>query len=183
MPNYSISGKILTPISPIKFKSMMQSAEFVKVPQHKALIAVLYYFGIRISEALKLTRESFWIVDDVLYLEVGERLKHSRKTEALRVNIHRPYILDILETIKQTPEGERLFCFNRVTGWRIVRKALKRYPHFFRLNRITNMFTPSRDKPNGYSIGEVRNFTGLSLQSLEYYIGLVSLTQIGEELK
>ena len=183
MPNYSIEGKILTPISPFKFQDLMTRGEFTKVPDHRALLAVLYYFGLRISEALKLTRESFWIIDNVLYIEVGVRLKHSRKTEALRVNIARPYVVDILKTLKTTPEGERVFNFSRVTGWRIARKAINRYPHFLRLNRITNLFMPSKDKPNGYSIAEVRNFTGLSLSSLNYYIGLVSLGQIGDELK
>ena len=182
MPNYSIEGKILTPISPFKFHDLMESGEFVRVPEHKALLAVLYYFGIRISEALALTKQSFTIEENSLYVNV-DRLKHSRNTEALSVRLDRPYVKEILKTLKPLNPDDKVFCFSRVTGWRVVRKAIKRYPHYLRLNRITNLFMPTREKPDGYSIGEVRNFTGLTLSSLDYYVGLVQLKEIGDELK
>lgn len=182
MPNYSREGKILTPISPFKFKDLMERGEFVKVPEHKALLAVLYYFGIRISEALNLIRNSFNLEDQNLYVNIT-RLKHSRNTEALSVRLDRPYVNEIIRTLKPLTPEQKVFPFSRVTGWRVVRKAIKRYPHFLRLNRITNLFTPTREKPEGYSIGEVRNFTGLTLNSLDYYVGLVALKNIGDGLK
>lgn len=183
MPNYSIEGKILTTISAYKFRDLMERGKFVKVPQHKALLAILYYFGIRISEALKLTKQSFTIEESSMFLDVGERLKHSKKTQELSVRLDRPYVKEILESLELIKrKSDRIFPYSRVTGWRIVRRAIKRYPHFLRLNRITHLFSPSHERPEGYSIGEVKNFTGLTLQSLEYYIGLAKLKRIGDEL-
>lgn len=181
MPNYTLEGKILTPISPFKFKDLMSRGEFTK-EEHKALLAVLYYFGIRISEALSLTKSSFTIEQDTLYVKV-ERLKHSRKTQELSVLLDRPYVNYIVDLVNSIQYDDKLFPFSRVTGWRIVRKAIDRYPHFLRLNRITNLFKPTPERPQGYSIGEVRNFTGLTLNSLDYYVGLVKLKEIGEDLK
>lgn len=160
----------------------MTRGEFNKVPMHKALLAVLYYFGIRISEAISLTTHNITVEDLSIYVRV-HRLKHSRNTEALSVLRDRPYVSTILETLRQTPEGQRLFPFSRVTGWRVVRKAINRYPHFLRLNRITNLFSPTPERPQGRSISEVRNFTGLTLNSLDYYVGLVTLKEMGKDLK
>lgn len=182
MPNYTIEGKRLTPISKFKFNDMMQRGKFITVPQHKALLAILYYFGFRISEALSLKTNNFTLEDNLLYVTV-QRLKHSRNTEALSVPIDRPYVNEILETLEATPNNKRLFPYSRVTGWRIVRRALNVYPHFLRLNRITHLFMPSPAKPSGYSITEVRSFTGLTVNSLNAYVGRVSVKEIGTDLE
>jgi len=182
MPNYSIEGKILTPISPFKFQDLMERGKFVKVPHHKALLSILYYFGVRISEALQLRTTDINVESHSIYVNF-KRLKNSRNTEELSVLIDRPYVNSIIETLELTPLGEKLFCFGRVTGWRIVRKAIKRYPHFLRLNRITNLFSPTPERPQGRSITEVRNFTGLTLNSLDFYVGLVTLKEMGKDLK
>jgi len=51
-----------------------------------------------------------------------------------------------------------------------------KYPHYFRLSRITNFFL------EGWNIAQVRTWTGLSLKALNYYVGLVDITKMGETL-
>lgn len=51
-----------------------------------------------------------------------------------------------------------------------------KYPHYERLNRITSMFR------NGHSIGEVQNWTGLTLKALDYYMGIIQTDDVARKM-
>jgi len=70
---------------------------------------------------------------------------------------------------------ERVFPYCDKTGYNIGRRAFK-YPQLFRLSRITNFFL------EGWTIAQVRSWTGLSLASLEYYVGIVDTQKMGDSL-
>ena len=82
----------------------------------------------------------------------------------------------IVETLKNRKPKELVWPYCRKTGYNIVKRVFY-YPHYHRLSRITQFFL------DGYSIAEVKSWTGLSLKALDYYVGLVSIHRMGESLK
>jgi hypothetical protein len=81
----------------------------------------------------------------------------------------------LVSQIKDTSEGARVFRFSDKTAYNAVRRVYH-YPHFFRLSRITSFFA------EGWSIAQVKNWTGLSLAALEYYVGLVDIDKMAASL-
>ena len=76
--------KYTNPLTDKGFIEGMKEGYFVKSPDHEALITFLHYSAVRISEALNLKRSQFRIVNDMLFVDVGERLKHSKETPPWR---------------------------------------------------------------------------------------------------
>jgi len=175
MPYYTKEGKQTIPMDDKDFLKGMKNGYFVK-RKHKAFVALLYYTACRVSEVLRAKKEQFKVTDSEIIWNVGKRLKHGLETPPLNIPLLAPYAEDIAYTIRYTRKGERVFPYSRVTGWLIVRRVFK-YPHFFRLSRITNFFL------EGWTIAQVRSWTGLSLRALEYYVGLVDVKRMGESLK
>lgn len=101
--------------------------------------------------------------------------KHKMHTLPLKFKKTTPYISEIIEAVKDTAEGAKVFPYSSKTGYNIVARVFK-YPHYHRLSRITWLF----DK--GFSIAEVRTWTGLSLKTLDYYLGFVSIDKISEKM-
>jgi integrase len=153
----------------------MDKGYFVKEPQHPGLVALLHYSAVRISEGLRTEKEQFRLTKDVLYYDVGERLKGSFKTDPLPIPLEAPYVDRIVESIEKTKPGKRVFPYCRKTGYNVVHRVFK-YPHYHRLTRITWFFQ------HGYNIVQVRSWTGLSLSALEYYVGLLALSDMGKSL-
>jgi len=175
MPHYTIEGKQRIPINDKDFLEGMKKGYFVK-RRHKAFVALLYYTACRVSEVLRTKKEQFKVTDKEIIWNVGKRLKHGLETPPLNIPVSLPYADEIAYAIRYTRKGERVFPYTRVTGWFIVRRVFK-YPHFFRLSRITNFFL------EGWTIAQVRSWTGLSLRALEYYVGLVDVKKMGESLR
>ncbi len=96
-------------------------------------------------------------------------------THPLNIPLNVPYISDLKQAIEETPKGRRVFPFSPRTAYNIVHRAFK-YPHLFRHSRITNFFL------EGWSIGNVHSWTGLSLAALEHYTGLADTIRMGESL-
>jgi len=168
-------GKRQTPMLFTEFQKKLEQGQYEK-PRHKALIILLYHTGLRISEALKLRRESFTITPKILYVEVGKRLKGSKSTPPLELPLNLPYVSFLIENVKDSARGMRVFPYDRKTGYLIVKRVFpKEYPHFFRLNLITDMLGTE-----GMTIMDVRSWTGLSLVSLEKYAGFVSVRKASE---
>jgi len=164
---------------PISQEEFLSKMELYEIPRNKlGLIALLYWTGVRISEALALTHNDLKLHNEVLYITFKVRLKGSKTTEAIQIPIDKPHVNDILYAwwFNRHIPNERLWTMHRVTAWRLVKKHFP-YPHYFRLNRVTNLFR------QGWTIAEVRSFTGLSLQSLDFYIGLVSIENVGKSLR
>jgi hypothetical protein len=159
-------------------------------------------------EALRATRDQFDIKGDYLYFDVGPRLKKIRRrykgkklskkkfeerfkmmrpkitTPPLPLPIDAPFMDILISQIANTPEDGRIFPWSPRTAYNIIDRAFDGYPHLFRLSRITWFFMPHPEvgRPRGFSIPEVRSFTGLTLRSLDYYIGLADLTDMGRAM-
>ena len=171
---YSIEGKILTPLTDEDFAEGIEHGKFVR-PLHKAYCVLLYYSAVRKTEGTRPIRDHFQITKDRIFFDVGQRLKHSDKTEAVKILLESPYADLLKEAIESTPKGQRVFPFCAKTAYNIVRRVFK-YPHLFRLSRITNFFA------EGYTIAELHSWTGLSLSALNYYLGLVSTDRMAKSM-
>jgi integrase len=174
MPNYSREGKIQTPITEDEFIEGMSNGHFCQ-DKHRAFSVLLYYTGVRKKEALRSVRDDFILREDKLIFDVGPRLKHGKHTPPLTLPLAAPYMNELYECVKDTEEDKRIFPYSDKTGYNIVRRVWK-YPHLFRLTRITNFFM------EGWTIAQVRSWTGLTLKALEFYVGLVDTIHMGESL-
>lgn len=174
---YRLEGhKILEPMTDKQFAEGMQYAKFVH-PSHQAYCVLLYYSAVRKTEALRnhALKENFAVTDKTIFFDVGKRLKHSAETPPLPLPLNAPF-MDLLKAqIEKTPSGKPVFDFCPRTAYNIVRRAFK-YPHLFRLSRITWFLL------QGYTIPEIHSWTGLSVTALNYYVGLVSTARMGESL-
>jgi hypothetical protein len=83
----------------------------------------------------------------------------------------------LVDHIKQTPNGEKIFAFSGMTAWRIFERCGLHYPHYSRLTRITHWL----DK--GIPTIKVRKITGLTLGTLEAYAGDVSTEEMEDASK
>jgi len=184
----------------------MTKGEFV-LNEHKAFPVLLYYSAVRKMEALRAVREQFELKDKTLYFDVGPRLKKVRRvhkgkklskkayeerfkkmkdritTPPLPIPIDAPFMDFLLTKIAMTEEGQRVFPYCPRTAYNIVDRVFA-YPHLFRLSRITWFFLPHPEvgRPRGFSIPEVRSFTGLTLRSLDYYIGFADIADMGRAM-
>lgn len=174
MPNYTKSGKILNPISDSEFKEGIEKGHFV-AERHKAFCILLFYSAVRCSEALRSLREQYQLKPDRVIFDVGKRLKHGKETPALHLPVKAPYMKGLYEAVESTRKGKRVFPYCRATAYNIVARAFK-YPHLFRLTRITNFFL------EGWTIPQIQRWTGLTLNALDFYVGLADIMKMGESL-
>jgi len=175
MPWYRTTGKLMTPLSDIEFKDSMRSGVFMR-RKHKGFIALLYYSAVRKTEGLRAKKEQFRLRSNNIIFDVGQRLKHSLKTPPIPIPLEASYAEEIKWAVENTEKGERVFPFSKRTAYNIVRRVYPAYPHYFRLSRITNFFL------EGWTIAQVRSWTGLSLKALDFYVGLVDISRMGRSL-
>jgi integrase len=176
LPNYSRHGKLVIPISDEDFSRGMETGDFKKY-LHRAFVVLIFFTAIRRGEALRVTPEQFKITDDEVMFDVGVRLKHGIQTPALKIPRTARYIDDLIFAIQNTSPNVRIFPFCPKTAWNIVERAYGSYPHHFRLSRITNFFQ------DGWSIAQVRSWTGLTLPALSFYVGTVDINEMSKSLK
>jgi integrase len=174
MPWYRSEGKIEQPLSDKDFKEGMEEGLFL-TQKHKAYCVLLYYSAVRKHEGLRATKEHFQVLPDRIIFIVGKRLKHGIETPGLPIPLNAPYVNELLEALGDTKPKKRVFPYCDRTGYNIVHRAFK-YPHLFRLSRITNFFL------EGWTIAQVHSWTGLTLKALDYYLGLVDVSKMGESL-
>jgi len=175
MPNYTRNGKQEVPMEFNQFIENMNSGKFCKA-KHRAFAVLLVYYGVRKSEARRATKEQFSIQGNLLFFDVGQRLKHSKKTDPLPIPTDAPFVNELINLIEETPEGKPLFDFSDKTAYNIMQRAGFFYPHYARLTRITKFFQ------DGRPITEVKSWTGLTLQALNYYAGKVAILDMGKSL-
>lgn len=206
LPWYRKHGKILDPITDEAFAEGMTTGHFAIEP-HKAFPVLLFYSAVRKWEALRVLKEQFTITDKSLIFDVGPRLKKIRRTRKgqvlsdeefakvlsrrrakittppLPLPIDAPFMEHLVKRIEAVEVGERLFPWSPATAYNIIDRAFA-YPHLFRLSRITWFFLPHPEvgRPRGFSIPEVRTFTGLSVGALDYYIGLADVSDMGRAM-
>jgi len=182
----------------------MNSGNFAD-PAYQAWPVGLYYTAVRKGELLRALRDQFSARGDYVYFEVGPRMKKIKRglgdaritdqeyedllkkrkaqitTPPLPLPYDAPFMDLLIERIEETNFGERVFPWSPKTAWNIIDRAFGAYNHFFRLSRITWFFSPHPElgRPRGFSIPEVRSWTGLSLAALDYYIGLADMADMG----
>ena len=171
---YRIDGKIEVALTGAEFADGMEYGHFVE-DQHRGYCVLLYYTAIRRGEGLKAVKEQFHIGKSAIMFDVAGRFKHSKQTPSLKLPLDAPHMLELKKCIEETADGKRVFPYCGKTGYNIVRRAFK-YPHLFRLSRITKFFT------EGYTIAQLRSWTGLSLAALEYYVGIVDTQKMSDSL-
>jgi len=176
MPWYRRQGKLVIPMEEIDFINGMKTGKFAKF-QHRGFAVLIYYTAIRRGEALRVTPEQFKITDGEIVFDVGARLKHGIQTPPLKIPRSAKYVEDLVFVIQNTPADNRVFPFCEKTAWSIIERAFGSYPHFFRLSRITNFFQ------EGWSIAQVRSWTGLTLSALNYYVGIVDIDKMSKSLR
>lgn len=145
MPRYSYKRRSY--LGRDEVLSMVDSAKHLWL---KALICLLYLYGMRISEALRLKPSDFrveyhkWLACRV---ELAKKRKASGPvdpTHVLRVNFKKeslsPFILPLVKYVadrKQRFPREPLWTFDRTTLWKKLKELNPNCsPHFFRHNRL-----------------------------------------------
>jgi len=175
MPHYRTTGKLIEPISDKGFISSMKDGHFCR-RKHMGFVTLLYYSAVRKTEALRATKEQFRLTKDRIFFNVGKRLKRGIDTKLpLNIPLSAPFADEIVYSIEHTEKNSRVWPYCKKTGYNIVHRVYA-YPHFFRLSRITNFFL------EGWSIAQVRSWSGLTLRALEFYVGLVDIMKMGESL-
>lgn len=205
MPHYRKHGKIQDPLTEDQFDKQMKVANFIE-PSHAGFVVGLYYFAIRKMELLRTLGDQMRVTDTDVIFDVGPRLKKLRRkqldpktdlmieltdeeleailkkrkddfsTKPLYVPLTAPHIHHLVKCINDTPHGHKIWNFCPKTAYNIVSRAGFNYPHFFRLSRITNFFL------DGWTIAQVRSWTGLSLAALEHYVGIVDIIKMGRSM-
>lgn len=176
MPDYRTHGKIETPLTDEEWLKLMAEGHFAK-DTHRGFVALLYYTAVRRNEALRTRREQLVVRGDGLSYSVGKRLKHGIETPALPIPLEAPYVDEIIYCRDKARPSGLVWTFCEKTAYNIVNRIIPAYPHYFRLSRITNFFL------DGWTIAQVRSWTGLTLKALNYYVGLVDIAKMGESLK
>ena len=156
-----------------KITRLMDYEEFEQglddLPQDKqAFLSVLFFAGVRVSEALALTSNDINCTPDTIYTDFY-RLKGSKQTDPIPIpkTAYTGWMCD--------QEG-KLFDFCRTTGYNTVKKAFAGfYPHFFRQNRIVNI----SDK---FGDATVYSYTGICANSIDHYRGKVDIKKVGQAL-
>ena len=113
-------------------------------PTFRALIIVLWLYGMRIGEALRLDKDDFTIHKRSMTLHIA--LEKKRQTGSpliaahdIRLADNAPYYQQLSEFIQASPEG-RLFPMSRWTARRKVKRLLNECsPHFFRHSRASRL--------------------------------------------
>ena len=140
------------------------------LPQDRqAYLSVLFFAGVRESEALALTSDDITCTEDTIYIQFF-RLKGSKQTDP--TPIPKTYALSWL-----CSQSGRLFPFCRKTGYNIVNRVFpSMYPHFFRMNRITKISEKHGD-------AFVYSYVGICAQSIDHYRGKVDIKRVAVALR
>jgi len=166
-------GKVKIGIEFKNFNDIMATKKFLRSLRDKSLLAFLYYFGTRISEALRLRKTDFEIRQDVLVincpaLKGGERLP-------LEIGLDLPFVNLIIKQVEKTRKTKMnptrlVWNMHRTTAWRMIKRSMgeKYYPHFFRLNRATQFLSD----PTTTIIDMKSWFGWQSVSTIDSYMGL-----------
>jgi len=179
--HYSKHGKILQPITWKEFEAALKKLK----PIYQAYLVLIYYTGIRVTEALRLRKENFHKDKTNLYVDVGIRLKTIRKnkktgklskgkrTRPLPLALSQPHLDLLLHRIKYTRKGQFIFPFSRTTAWRQIDQAGLGYNHHARLTAITEFLKAGR------TVADIVNWFGVSVQTVNDYIGDIDMEEMG----
>lgn len=153
----------------------------VPTTQYKAFTHLLFLTGCRVSEILALHHDSLSFEDDLMFVTVI-RLKKNKLTRdkkpkpPLRAILPlkiRPYILDYFSRFAHDhePYGSP-FPFCRVTAWNICKKYYGVYPHYFRMNRLTDIL-------NRFGVSYAKTWFDINIKSIDHYIAQEDKRKMG----
>lgn len=141
----------------------------------KALIAIFYITGARVSEIIDLKREDFTIRSDELLITIEPQKRSDsgsplRKYDNLIFDRERtPFIDIILDYVSDLEEDEFLFSsregghISRVRAWQIAKEINpESSPHFYRHTRLSRM------KKRGATLDDLRKFSGRQTPPVKY---------------
>lgn len=178
----SMRRHILEPITWSRFEAGLELLD----SYYRAYAVLIYYLGIRVSEALRLRKEDLRLDNGRLYIDVGIRLKTARKrkdgstskgkrTQPIPLDLEQPHVELLVSRWKHTRKGQLLFPFCRMTALRQISRAGLGYNHLSRLTAITDFLKAGR------SIADVVNWFGISVQTVNNYIGSIDLEEMGSQ--
>jgi len=170
MPKYKFKRTNLTDHEEIE-KMIRRAGE----PWLKALIAFLYLYGCRCSEALMLKKEDVWVDGSVIHARIPllKRRRadgpYERPTHILRVHSSAPFADVFLEHWGRLSPNERVFPHSRWWAWKKIKELNPCVsPHVFRHDRLTKI---AMKRPDPYLL---KDWAGWSdTRPAEYYVEAV----------
>ncbi|MFX1521530.1 MAG: hypothetical protein ACFFCD_16605 [Promethearchaeota archaeon] len=189
MPKYK-HGKEENPLSFREFKNKVEKATLST--EKVAFIWLLFWAGCRKSEAYERTTKDCQVTNTYFIIDFGQRKKHGTKVPPLRfprswagieqlIKLHerasskRPHNKRVFYQENKTTKSKVIkdqWLFPHIqssTALRLVKEVLgsKYYPHFLRLNRLTEIGTD----PTA-NVTRMKSYSGIkSIKALESYLG------------
>jgi len=162
MPNYN--KKITRQMTYEEFEAGLTDLE----QDRQAFLSVLFFAGVRVSEALALSSSDISCTPDTIYIQFF-RLKNSKQTDPI------PIPRTSYTSWLCSQDGP-LFPWCRKTGYNIVHRAFEGfYPHFFRMNRIVHI-------SENFGDNTVYSFIGICAKSIDHYRAKVDISKVGKSL-
>jgi len=130
-----------------------------KGPKHKELIE-------KLTAAIPgILKEDIELKGDTLFIRAVAR-KHGSREAPLELWVDFPFVELIIKQWKNTDKGERVWNLTEWDAWKIVKEIEeKKYPHFFRFNRISEMcLNPEM------SMADICSWSGLTPQTIAKYM-------------
>jgi hypothetical protein len=120
----------------------------------------------KVSEAVPgILKEDIWIEGEWLFVKALAR-KHGSREAPLQLHTSLPFIDLIIEQWKQTLPKQRVFQLTEWDSWSVMKRIdQKKYLHFFRFNRITELCANPR-----MSVADICNWTGPTGITIEAYM-------------
>ena len=148
--------------------------ERIENPRDKMFAIFMWMSGVRITEAISLTKEKINFRD---YMMTVKWLK-SRKYHERVVPLH-PTLKSVLEVYTGMMKAEdRVFPFSRQRGWQLIKKHFNGHPHQMRHSFAVNWLRCGGD------IVTLHRILGHSkLQTTMEYLKLVPIDQAKELIK
>jgi len=143
MPRYKFVREEITTIE--ELQDMIDKTRYEWL---KSLLAFLYLFGCRVSEALQLRRRNLWIESPDLAARIGvlkrrERSKGPYQTvdHILRVNLKAPFISDyLLPYLEKLRPEQKVWSVSRQLVWLRMKEVNQQCsPHVFRHDRLMKL--------------------------------------------
>jgi len=144
MPKYKFKRKEIS--TETEIRQMFDKCRFEWL---KALIAFLYLFGCRITEALNLKRYNIWVEKDNIVAQIGVLKRRKERhgpyenlPHLIHVSVNSPFAKEILMPYldKITDREAKIFPFSRQLVWLRLKETNPQIcPHVFRHDRLMKL--------------------------------------------
>lgn len=175
MPKYKFKRQELTTREEVE--AMIRRAD---KPWLKAMVAFLYLFGCRCSEALMLKKEDLWVEGGVVFAKIpilkrrASNGPYERPMHILRVKADAPFVNVVLEHWSGLKDGQRLFPHSRWWTWKKIKDLNPNMsPHVFRHDRLTKI---ALKRPDPYLLKEWAGWS--DTRPAEHYVEAVGYRSV-----